>query len=218
MEAGRPFVIRVALGIEDETTKRAAHSLASHPGIDEAVLLAPVTSNTFNTVDDATGCAVVVGHTAPTGAGTIPVAVSGTELDVPGYHTASIYGLALALAVGVSDVETIAVAAPDFAGNGIQVMFPSPIDLVDATSKEVDGHTLLQGHTPELAAALVRAGGLDRVIMDQPDFLNGIALAAAGALVIDHPPSQPEPVWTRARQYLKIAIAMGLVLGERPNR
>lgn len=209
----------VAVAVDGDVTTRAAHSLAGHPGVDEVVLLEPATSTEFRSVEDASECDVVVatgrGEEQTTAAG-VPMVVVGPDLELPGYHTASIDGLALALAVGVGDVETVAVADPDRDTGDLPVVFPFPIDAALASETYVDGRRVLAAPSADLAAALVTGSRLHRVVMDDPAFLAGIALAAAAVVVLEDQPTGPTPIWARAAAYLRAAGAMGLVIGERP--
>jgi hypothetical protein len=54
------------------------------------------------------------------------------------------------------------------------------------------------------------------VIVDDHQFLEGVALAAAAVAALEGEPlAGPTPVWTRAEAYLRAAVDMGLVIAER---
>ncbi|MGA7270440.1 MAG: hypothetical protein WB239_05140 [Acidimicrobiia bacterium] len=210
---------RVLVAVEGEVTMRAAHSLAAQPGIDQISLLAPARSASFPTVERATGYDLVVGRGVAAEVGVkegIPAVVEGTLGEQPGVYHASLRGLAMALAVGVEGVDIVAVALPGEPQGRRQLVFPSPIDARNAVEERMDGHELsVANGTGPLAAAMVLGGDRHRVIIDDHHFMAGIALAAAAAVALADPPQEPEPVWTRAVDYLRVAADMGLVIGER---
>jgi hypothetical protein len=212
-------VNRILIAVEGELTMRAAQSLASQPGVDQLSLLAPAKSASFPTVERATGYDLVVGRTVAAEVGAnegIPAVVEGTLKGQPGIYHASIQGLAMALAVGVDEVETVAIATPGDPQGRDQLVFPSPIDSRKARAKRVDGHEVLVASGPgPLASAIVLGANRHRVIVDDHHFMAGIALAAAAAVALTDPPHESLPVWTRAVDYLRVAVEMGLVIGER---
>ena len=210
---------RLVVAVEGEVTMRAAQSLVVHPGVDQVALLAPAKSVHFPTVTSPVGWDLVIGSERAAGAGRkhgIPVAVTGTLDDQPGIFLGSPVGLALALAVGVDMVETIALAQPGEASGDSTVVFPSPIDARTAIVEHHDGHDIQvargQGN---LAAVMVMGSDRHRVVLDDNSFLTGIALAAAAVVGLDSEPGTALPVWTRSADYLQTAVSMGLVIGER---
>lgn len=211
---------RLVVAVEGEVTMRAAQSLVVHPGVDEVSLLAPAKSVHFPTVSSPAGWDLVIGATKAADAGRkhdLPVAVTGTLEDQPGVFLGSPVGLALALAVGVNMVDTIALALPGDTSGDVTVVFPSPIDARSAIVEHHDGHDIRvargQGN---LAAVIVMGSDRHRVVLDDNSFLAGIALAAAAVVGLDSQPGTSFPVWTRSADYLQTAVAMGLVIGERP--
>lgn len=219
METGRPGVSRVAIAVDGEVTLRAAQSLSVHPGVDEVVVLSPSENTHFATVENARGFDVLVGtdRAAPLGVrDQVPVAVTGDLPDQPGVSLGSPIGLALALAVGLEAVEIVGVATPGDAEGAETVVFPSPIDARFADKRKIDGHLVhVAGGDGPLAAAMVLGAGRHRVIVDDHRFMAGVALAAAAAVSLAT--GLDGPVWTRAAEYLRTAVEMGLVIGERPG-
>lgn len=210
---------RVLIAVEGEVTMRAAQSLATHPGVDQISLLAPAKSASFPTVERATGYDLVLGRGVAAEVGAdegITAIVEGTLAGQAGLYHASIAGLALSLAVGTQGVDIVGIAEPGEPQGSRRLVFPSPIDARNAREERLDGHELLvaSGAGP-LAAAIVLGGDRHRVIVDDHHFMAGIALAAAAAIALNDPPQGPEPVWTRALDYLRAAVDMGLVIGER---
>ncbi|HLT96986.1 MAG TPA: hypothetical protein VK070_09390 [Acidimicrobiia bacterium] len=207
--------MRVVVAVEGEVTTRAAHSLASHPGI-EVSLLGGDGIARFPRVDDATGHDAVVGVSrakrVALEAG-IPAVVTG-ELDgSPGVAWASVAGLALALASGLNETERVAVAIPGDHTGDRTVVFPSPIDAQRARREMVgDREVEIAGTNGELAAALALGTQRHRVIVDHHRFMEGIALAA-GVLLVE--PGVSLAVWERPDAYLQASVEMGLVIGER---
>ena len=209
----------VLIVVDGEVTVRAAHSLSAHPGVSSIALLAPARSSHFPTVEDPDGFDVVVGTD---GARRVGIDTGGTVattepgLSTPGLSGATVAGLALALAVGVDDLEEVAVALPGQPAGDRRVVFPSPIDGRMAVSDSMDGHTLLVAEGPgPLGAALVSGGARQRVIVDDHAFLSAVALAAAAGVIVEDGMTESAPVWTRAQDYLRVAVEMGLVVGER---
>lgn len=210
---------RLVVAVEGEVTMRAAQSLVVHPGVDEVALLAPAKSLHFPTVSSPAGWDLVVGSEKAARAGRrhgIPVAVAGTLDDQPGVFLGSAVGLALALAVGVDMVETIAVALPGEASGDDDVVFPSPIDARPTIVERHDGHDIRVSRGPgNLAAVMVMGSDRHRVVLDDHSFMTGIALAAAAIVGLDAGQVTAFPVWSRSADYLQTAVAMGLVIGER---
>lgn len=204
------------MALEGEAFKRAAFSLATHPGITEVAVLAPATSKHFRVVDGPHGYDVVVGRwKSPQGHG-LPTVVPDEDLDTYGIYGGSLFGLVLALAVGLNGVDTMAAALPGDTAGDTTIVFPSPIDGRSATLERFGGHPIqvARGESP-LGAAMVTSPSRHRVIVDNHAFLEGIALAAAAALLATGVSDTPTPVWTMAEPYLRAAVDMGLVIGER---
>lgn len=198
---------------------RAAQSLAVHPGIEAVALLGPTKSPHFPTVETPAGWDLIVGLEGAAAAGVrhdLPVAVVAELDDQPGISLGSPVGLALALAVGVDGIRTVAVAIPGAGAGETQVVFPSPIDSRQAEVEIIDGHDVLVARGEgTLAAALALGEQRHRVIVDDSSFLGGVALAAAAVAALAAPLDGPTPVWTRADTYLRACAEMGLVIGER---
>lgn len=213
---------RVVVAVEGEVTMRAAHSLASHDGVDEVAVLGPTKSNSFPTVDKPDGWDVVVGRKNAADAGRrsgVVAAVTDDLVAQPGISLGSPFGLVLALAVGVEMVETLAVALPGNPGSGEQIVFPSPIDGRPAVAERHGGHAIQVGRGAEpLTAVMVLGAERHRVVLDDSKFLAGVALAAAAVVATTTRPDRPVPAWSHAGLFLDTATAMGLVLAERAVR
>ncbi|CAN5872240.1 hypothetical protein BH23ACT5_BH23ACT5_06950 [soil metagenome] len=207
---------RVAVALGGEAFKRAAFSLAAHPGIAEVAVLAPATSKHFRVVEDPHGYDVVVGRWESPHDHGLPTVVPDEDLGTAGVYGGSILGLVLALAVGLDGVDTMAAALPGDSAGDTKIVFPSPIDGRSATVERFGGHPVhvARGEGP-LGAAMVTSPSRDRVIVDNHAFLEGIALAAAASLLATEGRDTPTPVWTMAERYLRAAVDMGLVIGER---
>jgi hypothetical protein len=213
--------MRVLVAVDGESTTRAAQSLADHPGIETVALLAPASSRNFETVTSADGFDVVVGKAVAAETAQragLPAVVEGELPDGSrGVYGASIQGLAIALSKDLSDSPLAAVALEGEEDGDRTVMFPSPIDSRPATEETFAGHSLLvaRGEGP-LQAAIALGGDRHRVVMDQARFMEGIALAAGVGILLDRSVENVLGVWEAASTYLSTAVAMGLVLGERP--
>ena len=198
---------------------RAAHSLAAHPGIDSVAVLSPASSGHFPSADDPSGFDVVIGTDGATdvaAAAGIPTATTHGSSSGPGLTGATVTGLALALAVGVDAISAVAVAVPGESGGDREVVFPSPLDARWAAQREIDGHDVFVADSEgSLGAAMVTGSDRHRVVIDDFSFMSGIALAAAAAVVLSDGVDMTAPVWTRADHYLRSAVEMGLVVGER---
>ncbi len=217
MDTGSAFV-RVGLLVTGDTAVRAAHSLQAHPGVDEVVVIGPATSKSFQVVDSAQGCDFLVGHgqTAPERARTqgVPLIWDGEE-DGDGIAVwgASPAGLAISLAARESDPRLVAVAHPGIedATTDRTTRFPDPVGRVGLFDGMVGGRPVAMAHSPNQFAACLAVGASRRVTMvDQGDFMSGIALAA-GLAVAD---GGGGPVWNGALAYLEAATEMGLVMAE----
>lgn len=199
---------------------RAAQSLAVHPGVGAVALLGPTKSPHFPTVASAAGWDLVLGsgRAAQVAAEhVLTAAVAGELSGQPGISLGSPLGLALALAVGLEGIQTVAVALPGSPAGESVVVFPSPIDARAAAVETVDGHQVQVARGEgALAAAMALGSDRHRVIIDDHRFLEGVALAAAAVAALEGGlVDGPTPVWTRAEAYLRAAVDMGLVIGER---
>lgn len=209
--------MRVGVLVTGETAVRAAHSLAAHPGIDEVVVVGPATSKTFPVVADADGCDLLVG-TGPTapkrarGLGVMLLWDGEAPEEGVAVYGGSPEGLALALAAREADPQLVAVAHPSLAGgNDHKAAFPYPVGRLGVRDAVYGGRRVAVAQSQnEYAAALTH--GVDRkvTIIDDADFLSGVALAAAASIVEEG----PQAVWDSALTYLKTATAMGLVMAE----
>lgn len=211
--------MRVLVVVAGETTTRAAHSLFSHPAITDVCLLAPATSSHFGTVNSADGFDVVIGNenaSAVAARASLPAVVTSGLVGADGIAWASPAGLALALTADLDDVFEVATAVPGEPKGDTFVVFPSPIDSRQAESVTVDGHEVLTAKgTGQLGAAMAIGRDRHRVITDDHRFLAGIALAAGVGILLEEAVSSPTPVWERPSSYLRTAVDMGLVIGER---
>lgn len=217
MDAG-PALVRIGLLVTGDTAVRAAHSLQPHPGVDDLVVIGPARSKSFEVVDTAEGCDLLLGHgeSAPGlarkhGVPLIWDGASGGEgIAVWG---ASPTGLAIAMAAREPDPRLVAVAHPeieDVSTTG-STRFPEPIGRVGVSDSTVAGHPVALARSPNEFAACLAVGASRRVtIVDQGDFMSGIALAAGLALADD----VSRPVWDDALAYLEAVTEMGLVMAE----
>lgn len=211
--------MRLLVAIEGEVTMRAAQSLHVHPGVETVALLGPSKAPGFDTVDSAAGFDAVFG--AKTAAGTartfgMPAVVIGGLEGQPGIAGASVVGLALALAAAEGPDALVAVAVPGEVTGDRRVVFPSPLDGRAATAERHGGREVLVARDQApLGAAMVMGETRHRVILDDHRFLEGVALAAAVALLPEIQ-GEPLPVWARPGPYLRTAAEMGLVVAERP--
>lgn len=213
--------MRVLVAVDGESTTRAAQSLADHPGIDTVALLAPASSRQFETVTSAEGFDVVVGKAvaAETAqrAGIPAVVEDELPVDSPGVYGASIVGLALALAADLEGEPLTAVALEGEPAGDRTVMFPSPVDSRPVTEERISGRRVLVGRGEgPLQAAIALGTDRHRVVMDHARFMEGIALAAGVGILLEEATETSLPVWERNSVYLRTAVEMGLVIGERP--
>ncbi len=205
---------RIVVVVDGEASKRAAFSLTAHPGISHVSVLAPATSKHFPVVESVDGHDIVVGRSPVRH--DLPTVIADEDLRSPGIFGGSVLGLVLALAVGVDEVDSMAAALPGDPAGDVTVVFPSPIDGRPSRTERLGGHPIQVGRGEgALAAAMVTSPSLHRVIVDDHTFMEGIALAAAAALLLDGIPNAPTPAWTLAASYLQTAVDMGLVIGER---
>lgn len=209
--------MRIGVLVTGDIAVRAAHSLSAHPGIDEVVVIGPARSKSFPVVSDPEGCAFLLGtgRDAPERARALGVDLiwDGDEAE-PGVRVwgGSPVGLALALAAREPDPRLVAVAHPDLdEGDRSQIRFPDPIGPASVADVVLDGRpvAVARSSTP-FAAALVEGAQRKVTIVDDGDFLSGIALAAAVMVA----GAEPAPVWDHALDYLQAATAMGLVMAE----
>lgn len=210
--------MRVGLLVTGDTSVRAAHSLAAHPGID-VVVIGPATSKSFDVVETAEECDFLVGSgdKAPRMAlrHDIPLVWDGS-LPAQGVAVwgASPLGLALALASRETDPRLVAVAHREFDGADAErtARFPDPVGRVRVRDDRVGGKPIAVGRSSnEFSACLVDGAGRRVTIVDDGSFLAGIALAA-GVAVAKHGGGA---VWDSALIYLETATEMGLVMAER---
>lgn len=209
--------MRIGVLVTGDTAVRAAHSLAAHPTVDSVVVIGPATSKNFPVVDSAEGCDLLVGtgKRAPNEAlrHGVPLLWDGESVaDGVAVWGASPMGLTLALASREADPRLVAMAHPDAqGGSDHKARFPDPLGQLDVADTLYDGHRLAVATSPNEFCACLAVGGSRRVtIVDEADFLSGIALAAA----VDVTSKEPRPVWDEALTYLKTVASMGLVMAE----
>lgn len=207
----------VGVIISDETSIRAAQSLAAHPGVDEVVVFSPATSKAFRVVQNASGVdyAFGTGPVAPERARRleVPLIWDGEAAeDGVVVHGASARGLALAVAARESDPQLVAVAHPDLeGGNHQKIRFPDPVGRRPARDDLYSGRRVATAHSDNQFAAVLTNGVARRVaIVDDASFMDGIALAAAIGAIDD----EPVAVWDSALAYLRTATEMGLTMAE----
>lgn len=197
---------------------RAAHSLQAHPGVDEVVVIGPAKSKSFEVVDTAEGCDYLVGSgsSAPGLASKqgVPLVWDGDEpAEGVAVWGASPVGLAIALATREPDPRLVAVAHPAIDGDGSTrtTRFPDPVGRLGVRDVQVGGRPVaLAASTNEFAACLAVGASRRVTVVDDGDFLSGVALAAGVAVADD----TPAPVWERALPYLEAVTEMGLVMAE----
>lgn len=209
--------MRVGVLVTGDISVRAAHSLAAHPSIDEVVVVGPARSRSFDVVETAETCDLLVGSgpDAPKQAKRHrkPLLWDGeSRRDGVQVWGASPQGLTLALASRESEPRVVAVAHPGLdGGSDHRARFPDPIGSLDVADSTYDGNRLATATSPNEFAACLAIGADRRVTMiDDGDFLSGIALAAAVAVA----DGSPKPVWADALTYLQTTTEMGLVMAE----
>jgi hypothetical protein len=210
--------VRVGLLVTGDTAVRSAHSLQAHPGIDEVVVIGPAKSKSFEVVDSADGCDVLVGHgtSAPDLARRhgVPLVWDGEDPEEGvAVWGASPTGLAVALAAREPDPRLVAVAHPEIPDKGTTRTnrFPDPIGRVAVFDGTVGGRPVALAHSPNDFAACLAVGASRRVtVVDHAAFLSGIALAAGVAAAN----GSERPVWEDALPYLEAITEMGLVMAE----
>ncbi|MEA1903147.1 MAG: hypothetical protein U9N56_06445 [Actinomycetota bacterium] len=209
--------MRIGVLVTGDTSVRAAHSLAAHPTVDEVVVIGPARSRNFEVVENAEACDFLIGSgdSAPKTAVTqdVPLIWDG-DSPPPGVAVwgANARGLTLALASRESDPRLVATAHPTLGNGGDhQARFPDPLGRLQVTDTEYGGQQLAIARSPNEFAACLAVGASRRVtIIDDGDFLSGVALAAG----VDIADGTPKPVWEAALRYLESAMAMGLVMAE----
>jgi hypothetical protein len=210
--------VKIGLLVTGDTSVRAAHSLQAHPGVDEVVVIGPAKSKSFEVVDTAEGCDYLVGSgsSAPGLASKhgVPLVWDGDEpAEGVAVWGASPVGLAIALATREPDPRLVAVAHPAIDGNGSTrtTRFPDPVGRLGVRDVQVGGRPVaLAASTNEFAACLAVGASRRVTVVDDGDFLSGVALAAGVAVAND----TPAPVWERALPYLEAVTEMGLVMAE----
>jgi len=217
VEAG-PTVVKVGLLVTGDVAVRSAHSLQSHPGVDEVVVIGPAKSKSFEVVASAEECDYLVGHgdTAPGLARDhgVPLIWDGPHPeDGVAVWAASPPGLALALAARESDPRLVAVAHPDIDDSATThtTRFPDPVGRLGVFDATVgDKPVALARSNNDFAACLVEGAGRRVTVVDHGGFLSGVALAAAIAVA----DGIPRPVWEGSLPYLEAVTEMGLVMAE----
>lgn len=209
--------MRIGVLVTGDIAVRAAHSLAAHHSIDEVVVVGPAHSKSFEVVESAEGCDLLVGSgpDAPKRASKhgVPLLWDGASAETTvRVWGASPQGLTLAMASRESDPRLVAVAHPAIdGGKDHRARFPDPIGTMDVADGAYAGHRLGTAASPNQFAACLAIGADRRVTMiDDGDFLSGVALAAAVAVA----DGDPRPVWEAALPYLQTATEMGLVMAE----
>lgn len=209
--------MNVGVLVTGDIAVRAAHSLSVHPSVDEVVVVGPARSKSFEVVEDAENCDVLIGTgpDAPKRASKLgkPLLWDG-ESRQSGVLVwgASPQGLTIALASRESDRRLVALAHPDVeGGSDHKARFPDPIGRLEVSDTVYGGHRLALATSPNQFASCLAVGANRRVtIIDDGHFLSGIALAAS-VVVAD---GAPRPVWDDALDYLQAATRMGLVMAE----
>jgi hypothetical protein len=210
--------VRIGLLVTGDTSVRAGHSLAAHPGIDELVVIGPATSKNFKVAQTAEGCEFLVGSgdKAPRLARKhgVPLVWDGDD-SASGVAVwgASPLGLALALAARETDPRLVAVAHQIPGGEGAdrRARFPDPVGRVGVHDEKVGGKPIAVGRSNNDSSACLVEGASRRVtIVDDGAFLAGIALAAGVAVAVEGGGA----VWDSALTYLETATEMGLVMAE----
>lgn len=210
--------MRIGLLVTGDVSVRAAHSLASHDGVDEVVVLGPATSKSFEVVKTAAGCDFLVGS-GPSAIEqarkhAVPLIWDGNVAqDGAAVWGASPTGLALAMAAREPDPRLVAVAHPDLSVDTFDrtTRFPDPVGRVGVRETQLDGRPVAEAHSPNEFAACLAVGVNRRVtVVDHGHFLSGVALAAGIAVAN----GGGTAVWEKALPYLETATEMGLVMAE----
>lgn len=182
------------------------------------MVIGPAKSKSFEVVDSAEGCDYLVGS-GPSAPGLaaehgVPLVWDGDDpAEGVAVWGASPVGLAIALASRESDPRLVAVAHPAIDGNGSSrsTRFPDPVGRLDVRDAQIGGRPVaLAASTNEFAACLAVGASRRVTVVDDGNFLSGVALAAGMAVAGD----TPAPVWERALPYLEAVTEMGLVMAE----
>jgi hypothetical protein len=209
--------VRVGVLVTGDAAVRAAHSLNAHPGVDQVVVIGPAKSRNFKVVENADGCDLLLG-TGPDAPGRarslgVPLIWDGDQRENGvAVWGASPVGVAVALAERETDSRIVAVAHPGLGdGNEHLVRFPDPIGSTMVDDTVFGGRAVATGKSKNQFAACL-AVGADRsvTIIEDGNFLDGVALAAGAVLDL----TAGKPVWEQALDYLQTARAMGLVMAE----
>lgn len=209
--------MRVGVLVTGDTAVRAAHSLSAQELVDEVVVVGPARSRSFRVVPDADECDILVGSGAEAPARArklgVPLVWDGEgPADGVAVWGASPVGLALALAAREPDPRIVAVAHPSLdEGADHRVRFPDPIGSVKVADATFGGRHVALAKSPDRFAAGLAVGAERQVtIIDDGEFMSGIALGAGVAVAGD----TPVAVWEEALAYLQSAASMGLVMAE----
>lgn len=199
--------MRVLIYGSDTVSLRAAASLASHPDI-ATVGLADANppagwGERVVRARRATGFDVIIGkptkHTR-----SVTVGAGGTVTD------ASAVGLGRSLGVMLGEGSEVAMTEPGKPRRSLRYFdFPPPVGRLLVT-READATSIC---ATDGTLAAVGAANRSTVlsIIDHPDFLGGVCLAAAALL-----PNHQGPVWKRAAEYLALCEQLGLVQATAP--
>ena len=209
--------MKIGVLVTGDIAVRAAHSLSTHPEVNEVVVIGPARSKSFEVVDDAGGCDYLIGSgpDAPaiaSGHG-VPLLWDGeTHESGVAVWGASPQGLTLALASRESDPQLVALAHPALdGGKDHRARFPDPIGRIEVADSLYSGLRIALGRSPNEFAACLAIGADRRVtIIDDGLFLAGIALASSIATT----GADPGPVWESALPYLEATAELGLVMAE----
>lgn len=209
--------MKVGVLVTGDVAVRAAHALSAQAWVDDVVVVGPARSKSFEVVADAEECDFVMGSgpDAPKRASKLetPLIWDGEngagEAHIWG---ASPQGLTLALASREADPRLVAVAHPELeSGKDHRARFPDPVGKLDVSDSTYGGRRLAIAGSPNEFAACLAIGRERRVtIIDDGQFLSGIALAAGAGIAANG----TGPVWEKALAYLQRATGMGLVMAE----
>ncbi len=209
--------MKIGVLVTGDTAVRAAHSLSAHPTVDEVVVIGPARSKSFKVVETADDCDLLIGtgDSAPKEARKLDVPLvwdGDSPVEGVAVWGANPSGMTLALAARETDPRLVAMAHPEAAGGSDHVArFPDPIGTLDVADTTYSGQRLSVGRSPNEFCACLAVGAARKVtIVDNGDFLSGIALAAG----VEVAGEEPLAVWDEALVYLQCATTMGLVMAE----
>lgn len=209
--------MKVGVLITGDRAVRAAHSLYADPSNTEVVVIGPAKSRSFEVVDDAGRCDVLIGSgpSAPGRARQLgkPLIWDGdAPQDGVAVWGANVSGVAIAMSDRQTKVGKVAAAHPDYpTGTGESVRFAKPVGATQTNASHIGDRSVLQGRSyNEYAGCLVTSKARNVTIIDRADFLAGVALAAGIAALN----SGSSPVWGSSLKYLETATGMGLVMAE----